>query len=420
MKEAATPELSTIDKLRMLLDITKRISRSLDLQEVLNLVMDTLDSLIPYDAAGIFVLQCLGDECEFKSEAVRGYDIDELSDLHLKLGEGFIGSVALSATPIISADVRTDPVYINARDKTRSEMVAPIISNDEVIGVFDLESDQFNAYSEDDLEVLMMLASQVAIIIEKVMLHEQLIEKQRLESQLEVARQVQLELLPPKDPELSGYDISAYNFPTEEVSGDYYDWVKVYDNQIAIVIADVAGKGVPAAILMAFLRASLRAASHIGYATHISMVKVNYLLWESIERNQFVTAFYAILDADTNTLAYSNAGHNPPVLVNAAGTSRFIHRGEQPLGMFPDTRYHEYHLELEPGDVLVLYTDGATEATNAAGEEFGRERLAQAVKEIYDRPAREMIASLQMKVLEWTGNPGPNDDVTFFIIKALK
>ena len=419
LKEAAVPELSTIDKLRMLLDITKKISRSLDLQEVLNLVMDTLDSLIPYDAAGIFVIQCQGAECEFKAEAVRGYDIDELRDLHLKLGEGFIGSVALSATPMISPDVRNDPVYINARDKTRSEMVAPIISNDEVIGVFDLESDQFNAYSEDDLEVLLMLASQVAIIIEKVMLHEQLIEKQRLEGQLEVARQVQLALLPPQDPEISGYDISAYNFPTEEVSGDYYDWVKIYEDQIGIVIADVAGKGVPAAILMAFLRASLRAASHIGYATHISMSKVNYLLWESIERNQFVTAFYGILDADNRTLSYSNAGHNPPLLINAAGTSRFIHRGEQPLGMFPETRYHEYHLELEPGDVLVLYTDGATEALNPAGEEFGRERLAQAVKEYYDRPAREMIASLQMKVLEWTGNAGATDDVTFFIIKAL-
>jgi sigma-B regulation protein RsbU (phosphoserine phosphatase) len=299
-------------------------------------------------------------------------------------------------------------------------MVAPIISNDEVIGVFDLESDQFNAYSEDDLEVLMMLASQVAIIIEKVMLHEQLIEKKRLEGQLEVARQVQLALLPPQDPEIAGYDISAYNFPTEEVSGDYYDWVKIYDNQIGVVIADVAGKGVPAAILMAFLRASLRAASHIGYATHISLYKVNYLLWESIERNQFVTAFYAILDADTHSLSYSNAGHNPPLLVNAAGTSRFIHRGEQPLGMFPDTRYHEYHLELELGDVLVLYTDGATEASSPSGEEFGRERLAQAVKDIYDRPAREMIASLQMRVLEWTGNAGAGDDVTFFIIKALK
>ena len=428
LKEATARGLTTIDKLRMLLDITKKISRSLDLQEVLNQVMDTLDSLIPYDAAGIFVLQCRdkdlvpeGDEpCVFKSEAVRGYDIDELSDLHLKLGEGFIGSVALSAAPIISPDVHKDPVYVNARAQTRSEMVAPIISNDEVIGVFDLESDQFNAYSEDDLEVLMMLASQVAIIIEKVMLHEQLIEKKRLEGQLEVARQVQLELLPARDPELAGYDISAYNFPTEEVSGDYYDWVRIFEDQIGIVIADVSGKGVPAAILMAFLRASLRAATHIGYATHISMSKVNFLLWESIERNQFVTAFYGILDAQKGTLSYSNAGHNPPLLVNAAGKAKFIEKGEQPLGMFRETRYHEYYLEFEPGDVLVLYTDGATEALSPSGEEFGRERLAQAVQKAYDRPAREMIAILQMEVLEWTDHAGSNDDVTFFVIKAQK
>src|SRR6476660_741071 len=346
VREAVAQGLTTTDKLRMLLDISKTISRSLDLQEVLNLVMDTLDSLIPYDAAGIFVLQCLDSElvpegeepCTFKSEAVRGYDIDELSDLHLKLGEGFIGSVALSGAPIISHDVRNDPVYINARDRTRSEMVAPIISNDEVIGVFDLESDDLNAYSNDDLEVLMLLASQVAIIIEKVMLHEQLIEKQRLEAQLEVARQVQLELLPARDPQLEGFDISAYNFPTEEVSGDYYDWVQIYDDQIGIVIADVSGKGVPAALLMAFLRASLRAASHSGYAPQISMSKVNYLLWESIERNQFVTAFYGILDATNRTLAYANAGHNPALLMEADGSARFEERGGVPLGMFRDTR----------------------------------------------------------------------------------
>src|SRR5215813_3135573 len=336
LREMAAQGLTTTDKLRMLLDITKKISRSLDLDEVLHLVMDTLDSLIPYDAAGIFVLQCLDPElvpegeepCTFKAEAVRGYDIDELSDLHLKLGDGFIGSVAVSGQPIISPDVRNDPVYINARDRTRSEMVAPIISNDEVIGVFDLESDELNAYSNDDLEVLLLLASQVAIIIEKVMLHEQLIEKKRLQGQLEVARQVQLELLPAKDPELKGYDISAYNFPTEEVSGDYYDWVRIYEDQIGIVIADVAGKGVPAAILMAFLRASLRAASHIGYATHISMAKVNYLLWESIERNQFVTAVYGILDASNRTLSYSNAGHNFPLLMKANGETRFLTDGE--------------------------------------------------------------------------------------------
>ena len=419
--------LSTTDKLRLLLDITKKISRSLDLQEVLNLVMDTLGSLIPYDAAGIFVLQCArvgtnvsGDQtCVFHTEAVRGYDIDELSELRLKMGEGIIGHVALTGEPVISPDVRHDPRYVNARTETRSEMVAPIISNDEVIGVFDLESDRLNAYTPDDLQVLLLLASQVAIIIEKVMLHEQLVEKKRLEGQLEVARQVQLELLPAQDPQLEGFDISAYNFPTEEVSGDYYDWVRIYEDQIGIVVADVSGKGVPAALLMAFLRASLRAAIHIGYAPHISMAKVNYLLWESIERNQFVTAFYSVLDASNRTLAYTNAGHSPPLLLEKDGRARFIERGGRPLGMFRDTRYYEYYLSMEPGQVLVLYTDGVTEATNAKGEEYGIERLERAVREGSHLSARELIGFIHRDVLEWTDGQGATDDITFFIVKAL-
>lgn len=419
--------LSTTDKLRLLLDITKKISRSLDLQEVLNLVMDTLDSLIPYDAAGIYVLRCArvgsnttGEQtCEFQTEAVRGYDIGELTDLHLKVGEGIIGNVALTGEPVISPDVRHDPRYINARGRTRSEMVAPIISNDEVIGVFDLESDRLNAYTPDDLQVLLLLASQVAIIIEKVMLHEQLIEKKRLEGQLEVARQVQLELLPAQDPQLEGFDISAYNFPTEEVSGDYYDWVRIYEDQIGFVVADVSGKGVPAALLMAFLRASLRAAIHIGYAPHISMAKVNYLLWESIERNQFVTAFYSVLDASNKTLAYTNAGHSPPLLLEKDGSARFIERGGLPLGMFRDTRYYEYYLSMEPGQVLVLYTDGVTEAMSPGGEEYGPERLERAVRAGRELPARQLIDFIHQDMLEWTEGRGANDDITFFIVKAI-
>jgi phosphoserine phosphatase RsbU/P len=421
--------LSTVDKLRMLLDITKTISRSLDLDEVLNLVMDTLDSLIPYDAAGIYLVKCSrpliewegkpDETCVFHTQAVRGYDIDDLQELHLKMGEGLIGHVAVTGKPYVSHDVRKDPRYINARPRTNSEMVAPIISNNEVTGVFDLESDDVDAYSNDDLEVLMLLASQVAIIIEKVMLHEQLIEKQRLETQLEVARQVQLELLPARDPQLEGFDISAYNFPTEEVSGDYYDWVRIYDDQIGIVIADVSGKGVPAALLMAFLRASLRAATHIGYSPHISMTKVNYLLWESIERNQFVTAFYGILDATNRTLAYSNAGHSPALLMSADGTARFEERGGVPLGMFRDSRYYEYFETLEPGQALVLYTDGVTEAMNLAGEEYGRDRLIEAVRQSRTMTARDMIDYIQKDLISWTEGQGAHDDVTFFIIKAL-
>jgi sigma-B regulation protein RsbU (phosphoserine phosphatase) len=413
----------------MLLEITKTISRSLDLDEVLNLIMDTLDSLIPYDAAGIYLVKCsrpLADwegspdeTCVFQTQAVRGYDIDDLQELHLKMGEGLIGHVAVTGKPYVADEVRRNPRYINARPRTNSEMVAPIISNNEVIGVFDLESDELNAYSNDDLEILMLLASQVAIIIEKVMLHEQLIEKQRLETQLEIARQVQLQLLPPTDPKLAGFDISAYNFPTEEVSGDYYDWVRIYDDQIGIVIADVSGKGVPAALLMAFLRASLRAASHIGYAPHISMSKVNYLLWESIERNQFVTAFYGILDVTNRTLAYSNAGHNPPLLMNADGTAQYEERGGVPLGMFRDSRYYEYFATIEPGQVLVLYTDGVTDAMSASGEDYGRQRLVDAVRRSRELRARDMIDFIQQDVMKWTDGSGAQDDITFFVVKAL-
>lgn len=430
MKEAFAPMmgLTVTDKLRLLLDITKKISSTLNLQEVLNLVMDTLDSLIPYDAAGIYVIKCekrkgaegeLPDSiCVFRTEALRGYDIDELRDVRLKMGEGIIGTVAVTGEPVISPDVRNDPRYVNARPETRSEMVAPIISNSEVVGVFDLESDQLNAYTQDDLQLLLLLASQVAIIIEKVMLHEQLVEKKRLEGQLEVAREVQLELLPASDPQLEGFDICAYNFSTEEVSGDYYDWVRIYDDQIGIVIADVSGKGVPAALLMAFLRASLRAAIHIGYAPHISMAKVNYLLWESIERNQFVTAFYSVLDASNKTLAYTNAGHNPPLLMDADGAARFIERGGLPLGMFRDTRYYEYYLPIETGQTLVLYTDGVTEAINNKGEEYGRDRLERIVREGRALSARGLIDLIYQDILRWTDGRGSHDDMTFFIIKA--
>ncbi len=416
---------AVITKLRLLLDITKKISRSLDLEEVLNLVMDTLVSVLKYDAAGIYLIRCDDENqeegketpCVFRTEIVRGYDIDDLRDLRLKMGEGIIGRVAHTKDAYISYDVKTDPYYVNARKKTRSEMVAPIISNDEVIGAFDLESDQLNAYDEDDLQVLMLLASQVAIIIEKVELHEQLIEKKRLEGQLEVARQVQLELLPPHDPHIEGYDISAYNFPTDEVSGDYYDWVRIYDDQIGIVIADVSGKGIPAALIMAFLRASLRAAAHIGYAPHISLTKVNQLLWESTENHQFVTTFFGTLDATNHTLAYANAGHNPPILIDS-DSKHFIDKGGVPLGLFQDARYYEYFLQMESGQILVLYTDGVTEATNDRGEEYGTERLANHVQINRDLNTREIIESIRHDIIEFTGHHGIDDDVTILIIKV--
>jgi sigma-B regulation protein RsbU (phosphoserine phosphatase) len=415
--------LSTVEKLRLLLDITQKISRSLDLDEVLNMVMDTLGSLLPYDAAGIYLIEKKEDASDpyiFKSKVIRGYEISfELIEPRLRLGEGFLGRVAESAKAIISPDVSQDPRYFPARKPTRSEMMAPIISNDRVIGVFDLESDHLNAYGEDDLSVLQLLASQVAIIIEKVELTEQAIEKKRIEAQLEIARTVQLELLPDHDPEFANFDISAYIFPTEEVSGDYYDWVKIFDDQIGIVVADAVGKGIPAALLMSFLRASLRSGIQIGYAPHIALSNVNNLLWDSVEDHQFITAIYGILDGTNRTFVFSNAGHNPPILIKPDGEFRFVEYGDTPLGMFYDTHYHQHFIRMEQGQVLVIYTDGITEAATENGEEYGQERFAKRVLECIDKPAKEMIDHIRRGVADFTTRKFLDDDGTLFIVKAL-
>jgi serine phosphatase RsbU (regulator of sigma subunit) len=423
--QSSTPNtrLSVADKLRMLLDITLKISRSADVEIVLNQVMDTLGSLLPYDAAGIYLIDQIKDDENpyvFKSRVIRGYEISfELIEPRLRMGEGFIGHVAQTGRPIISPDVSVDPRYFAARKRTRSEMVAPIISNDRVIGAFDLESDELNAYSENDLALLQLLSSQVALIIEKAELQEQAIEKKRIEAQLEVARQVQLELLPDHDPEFENFDISAYIFPTEEVSGDYYDWVKIFEDQIGIVVADAVGKGMPAALLMSFLRASLRAGVQIGYAPHIAMSKVNNLLWDSTEDHQFITAIYGILDGTNRTFVFSNAGHNPPMLIKPGGDFRYVEYGDTPLGMFRDARYHQHFIRFEKGQVLVIYTDGLTEAANADGEEFGKDRFARSVLDCIDLPAKQMIDAIRKRVADFTERKFLDDDGTLFIVKAL-
>lgn len=417
-----TTPLLTEDKLRMLLDITKKISRSLDLDEVLNLVMDTLGSLIPYDAAGIYLIEFGKDSSPyvFKSKVIRGYQISfELIEPQLRIGEGLLGTVAQTGKAIITPDVSKDERYFPARERTRSEMLAPIISNDRVIGVFDLECDELNAYSEDDLAILQLLTSQVAIIIEKVRLHEQVVEKKRIEAQLQIARQVQLELLPEKDPVCENFDISAYIFPAEEVSGDYYDWVRVFEDQIGIVVADAVGKGIPAALLMSFLRASLRAAVQVGYAPNIAFSKVSALLNDSIRDNQFITGIYGMLDSTNRTFVFSNAGHNPPLLIKPDGEYRFVEYGDMPLGMFPDTHYHQHFIRFEQDQVLVIYTDGIIESTNPNGEEYGLDRFAKRVLDGIHLPAKKLIDHVRKGVADFSERKVLDDDGTLFIVKAI-
>ena len=249
----------------------------------------------------------------------------------------------------------------------------------------------------------MLLASQVAIIVEKAMLHEQLVEKKRLEAQLEVARQVQLSLLPTRDPDSKASTSAPTTSRPRRSRATTTTSSSLYDDQLGLVIADVSGKGVPASLLMAFLRASLRAAIHIGYAPHVAMAKVNYLLWESIERTSSSRPSTACSTRRTTRWPTSNAGHNPPLILDAGGGARFIERGGLPLGMFRDARYYEYYLPIEPGQTLVLYTDGVTEAADPKGEEYGRERLVERRARSRDLAARDLIDFIYADVLRLDG-----------------
>ena len=185
------------------------------------------------------------------------------------------------------------------------------------------------------------------------------------------------------------------------------------------MVADAVGKGIPAALLTAFLRASLRLAVQIGYAPNIALSKVSNLLWDSVESHQFITAIYGSLDATNKTFVFSNAGHNPPLLIKPSGEHRFVEYGDLPLGMFREMRYHQHFIKFEKGQVLVLYTDGITEAAREDGEEFGRERLVKRVLEGIHLPAKEMIDFIRKGVADFTERKFLDDDGTLFIVKAL-
>ncbi|MDH4223786.1 MAG: GAF domain-containing protein [candidate division Zixibacteria bacterium] len=295
---------------QILLDVARLISSSLDLDEVLELMLDSLKRMLKYDAAAIFLIDKKKQEVgEIKT---RGYDLALEQDLILKVGQGLVGWVAEHKEPVIVQDVEKDSRYIQARHETKSEIVVPIMTDQRIIGVFNLESNEVNSYSSDDLNLLTAFASHCAVAIERTRLHKEILIKHKLEEELLIARRIQESFLPHKDPVLSGFDISGINISSEQVGGDYYDFIPIVENQIGIAIGDVSGKGIPASLIMASFRASLIAEIRNNYAIRTIFFKVNNLLYESIERENYVTAVYGVLNVENKIFTFSNAGHNPP------------------------------------------------------------------------------------------------------------
>jgi sigma-B regulation protein RsbU (phosphoserine phosphatase) len=220
-------------------------------------------------------------------------------------------------------------------------------------------------------------------------------------------------------PDIPGYDIHGVNYPSEQVGGDYFDFVPIVEGQWGIAIADVSGKGIPAALIMAGFRASLIAEIRNNYAIRTILRKVNNVLLEMTPRDNFVTAFYGVLDARNHVFTFSNGGHNPPLLLRQNGEVERLKEGGPLVGVIADARYEERPIWLTPGDVLLLYTDGVTEASGADGEEFGEARLIELVGALRDQSAADICNRVHEAVRGFADRRAAVDDITMIAIKVL-
>jgi phosphoserine phosphatase RsbU/P len=405
------------DTIETLVDAVRKVSGSLDLEEVLETIFNSLKELINYSAAVICVIDARSHTIfELKT---RGYPPQSIGADFLASGSGIIGWVIKNVSGQIVNDVKSDMRYVKARAETRSEIAAPIVRYDgQVIGVINLEADWVDGYNERDLEVLTMFASLAASAIDHTLLHRQVVRQRRAESEIELARKVVEGLLPRAFPIIEGFDIYGTTIPVREVGGDYLDLIASISDRLGVLVADVSGKGLAAALIMVTFRAYIHATVINELAMRVVMSRVNRLVHEATQGDKFITTFYGLIDPEHKRLLYINAGHNPPLLLRADGTSRLLDQSGLPLGVFDNSRYSESVVEFLSGDILVLYTDGVVEASNARDEQFGLARLQQVVSAASDRRAYEIVQLITSAVSEHSFDmDGPDDDLTVLVIK---
>jgi phosphoserine phosphatase RsbU/P len=272
-------------------------------------------------------------------------------------------------------------------------------------------------FSEEDHDFAQTLARQAVAALESARLHRMQVEKQRQDRELQIAREIQQSLFPSGCPELDGFEVAAESRPCHEVGGDYYDFISLGEGRLALAVADVSGKGTPASILMASVHASLQALAGTA-SPAVVMERVNRFLFASTQANKYATLFYAELDPAARRLVYINAGHVPPYRVRGRdGEVDRLLSGGPALGLLEEASFEVGELFLERGDVLGMVTDGVTEALSPDDEEFGDERVSEALREARDETAGGVVRALVRTVDRWTGGPC-SDDLTALILKA--
>jgi serine phosphatase RsbU (regulator of sigma subunit) len=303
----------------------------------------------------------------------------------------------------------------------RSFLAVPLQTGEQVIGLIYLDSPQLiRNFTVEDLNLVTVMANIAAIRIEHARLVEAEHAKKLLDRDLERAAEIQRRLLPAKAPDVEGFDVAGYNAPCRTVGGDYYDFLPYPDQRIGLFIADVSGKGMPAALLMSSLQARIQVLFQEPGRLAEQVTRLNRITAANCPGNCFITFFAAILNPATGRIEYCNAGHNPPLLVRKNDEVEQLGASGLVIGIMGDATYGEGTCGLERGDVLLLFSDGLTEACNPdSGEEFGEERLIRLLKKERDQPSAKLIDSIKAEVSSFTDAAAAADDITIVIVRRL-
>jgi serine phosphatase RsbU (regulator of sigma subunit) len=402
-------------KLRAMIEIAKNLGKAVSLDEVLQKLLDSLFKIFLQADRGFVVLRTLPDGI-LVPKAVK-HRRPELED-QIRISRTIVDKVMKSQEAILSADAAQDSRFDTSQSITdlriRSVMCAPLVDSDGAsLGVIQVDtSDQRQRFQKDDLDVLASVASQAAIAVDNAQLHESALKRHALERDLELAHKVQRGLLPGEPPTLAGYYFFDFYEPANQVGGDYYDYIELPNNRLAVVLADVSGKGVSAALLMAKLSGEVRycLASESDPAKAINRINVSFS--RSGWQDRFVTFVLAVLDANKHELTLVNAGHMAPLLRHSQGKVEAVGSDETglPLGVDGEYEYEKHIRPFAPGDFLCLFTDGISEAMNSTGELYGLDRLHDQLAKA-SVPVPELGRLILADVKRFVGGRPQSDDM---------
>jgi len=411
-----------------LLELSNQLLSHLDPNELMNHLVEEVKRLLEADACSLFLPD--EDPRYLAFRAASGWHTDPVNEQRRAPANEVSGPGLVMQTqqPLLVYDLERNspapwrPTWL-AREGFRGHAVMPLIAEGNSIGALSVNTRHPRRLDEDEVRFLRLLANQAAIAIETTRLHQESLKQQRMVQELSVARQIQLDLLPTAPPEAPGWEFDAFYHPARMVGGDFYDFFVMpgKSKQQGIVIADVADKGVPSALYMALTRTVIRATAMSGRSPASTFMRANELILKDSQSDLFLSAFYAKLDLRTGRMIYCNAGHNPPLWLHASSgkfeelTTRGII-----MGAFEEIQLDERRVDIAPGDLLVFYTDGVTEAFTPDEEEFGVERLREVVAAHAHGGAQQVLEAIVKAVNEFEGDAPPSDDLTLVVVKRLQ